>query len=205
VKVGKTLVGTSLALILIVLAAAPGSLRAQTASNRIPQQIIVNGQPANGAFVKNASGGVQSYKCTSPQAYTIPGGGSSGWACYDQATSTYLLSALPPTQVPPVQTQAPVQPAPLPQARVYNSPYPPSPGYRLVPRARLGKVKIETKIKNGSIYVDGGLAGATRKLKTFSIAAGNHDIELRDSTGHTAFKQTVQVIPGRTVEIRPTI
>jgi hypothetical protein len=63
-------------------------------------------------------------------------------------------------------------------------------------------VKIDTKIKNGSIYVDGGFAGATGKLKKFSLTTGNHDIEVRDSTGHAVLKERVQVLAGRTVEIR---
>jgi hypothetical protein len=202
VKFGKTLFGISLALILIVGAAVPGSLRAQIGPTRIPQQIIVNGQQANGAYVRSAAGGVQSYKCPSPQPYTTPDGASHGWACYDQATATYLLSALPPAQS---QAQAqPLSPLP-PQAPVYNSPYSNYPNYRYPPRTRMGTVKIDTKIKNGSVYVDGGLAGATRKLKKFSITAGNHDIELRDSAGHTALKERVQVIAGKTVEIKSAI
>jgi hypothetical protein len=164
--------------------------------NRIPQQIIVNGHPANGAYVKNAAGGLQSYTCPSPQPYTTPDGASSGWTCYDQATGTYLLSALPPSQ-PQAQLQ--------PQPRVDTIPYSRYPNYGFPPRVRMGKVKIDTKIKNGTIYVDGGLAGVTRKLKNFSITEGNHDIELRDSTGHTALKERVQVIAGRTVEIRSAI
>jgi hypothetical protein len=202
VKFGKILFGISLELILIVGAGTPGSLRAQTGPNRIPQQIIINAQQANGAYVRSASGGVQSYRCPSPQPYTTPDGAARGWACYDQSSATYLLNALPPAQ-----SQAQAQPLPPlpPQAPVYNSPYSNYPNYGFAPRIRMGKVKIDTKIKNGSVYVDGGLAGATRKLKKFSIAAGNHDIELRDSTGHTAFKERVQVIAGRTVEIKSAI
>jgi hypothetical protein len=202
VKFEKTLFGISLSLILIVGAAAPGSLRAQIAPNRVPQQIIVNGQQANGAYVTSASGGVQSYRCPSPQSYTTPDGASHGWACYDQVTATYLLSALPPAQL---QAQAqPLPPLPT-QAPVYNGSYSNYPNYGYPPRTPMGKVKIDTKIKNGKVYVDGGLAGETRKLKKFSITAGNHDIELRDSTGHTTLKERVQVIAGRTVEIKSAI
>jgi hypothetical protein len=209
VKVGKILFGTSLALILIVAAATQGFSQAQTVPNRIPQQIIVNGQAANGAYVKNPAGGVQSYRCPSPQPYTTPDGASSGWACYDQATATYLLSALPPAQSqtqarePAPLPQVQREPAPLPQARVYNPSISNYPNYGYPPRSNMGNVKIDTKIKNGSIYVDGGFAGATGKLKKFSITAGSHDIELRDSTGHTALTERVQVIAGRTVEIKP--
>jgi len=85
----------------------------------------------------------------------------------------------------------------------YYSPYTYYPAYGYTPRASMGNVKIDTKIKNGTIYVDGGYAGATGKLKKFSLTTGNHDIELRNSASHTVLKERVQVIPGRTVEIKP--
>jgi hypothetical protein len=85
----------------------------------------------------------------------------------------------------------------------YYGPYNYYPGYGYAPRPSMGNVKIDTKIKNGMIYVDGGYAGETGKLKKFPLTTGNHDIELRDSASHTVLKERVQVIPGRTVEIKP--
>jgi hypothetical protein len=83
----------------------------QTAPNRIPQLIIVNGQQVNGAFVPSVNGGMQSFTCPTPQEYVTADGASRGWACYDAATGVYLLNALPPApqpvQQPPVVYQAP--------------------------------------------------------------------------------------------------
>ena len=73
----------------------------------------------------------------------------------------------------------------------------------LAPRSNLGEVKIVTKAKDESIYVDGGYAGVTGKLKHFELSPGNHDIELRDPSGRTIFQQRVQVIMDKTIEIRP--
>jgi PEGA domain len=70
------------------------------------------------------------------------------------------------------------------------------------PRANTGEVKIVTQIKDAPIYVDGGYAGVTGKLKHFDLPPGNHDIELRDPSGHTIYQERVQVILGRTTEIR---
>ena len=78
------------------------------------------------------------------------------------------------------------------------------PGYGYAPRANTGEVKIDTKIKDGAIYVDNGFAGATQKLKKFWLTIGNHDIEVRDSTGHPVFKERVQVLADQTVNIKPT-
>ena len=62
-------------------------------------------------------------------------------------------------------------------------------------------MKIETAVKGESIFVDGGYAGLTGKLKKFSLSPGNHFIEVRDPSGRDVFENTVRVLNGRTVEI----
>ena len=68
--------------------------------------------------------------------------------------------------------------------------------------ARGGDVKIDTHLKDASVYVDGGFAGTTGKLKHFGLQPGNHDIEVRNTAGQTLFKDRVQVIAGKTVDIK---
>lgn len=75
------------------------------------------------------------------------------------------------------------------------------PRYYYGPRA--GEVKIDTKIKGNSIYVDGGFAGVTGKLKKFPLRPGNHNIEVRDRSGHAFYQERVHVIPGKTIKIHP--
>ena len=65
-----------------------------------------------------------------------------------------------------------------------------------------GDVKIETHMKGGSIYVDGGYAGETTKLKKFSLRPGNHDVEVRDAAGNAVFHERVQVLVGKTTDIK---
>src|SRR5215470_3202790 len=65
--------------------------------NRIPQQVIINGQRVNGAYVAAANGVMQTFTCSAPQQYVIPDSASQGWACFDQATNVGLLNALPPS------------------------------------------------------------------------------------------------------------
>jgi len=64
-----------------------------------------------------------------------------------------------------------------------------------------GQVKIVTQNKDAQVYVDGGYAGTAGKLKKFRLAPGQHDIELRDSSGKTLHGEKVTVLPGRTVDI----
>jgi len=107
-------------------AQAPASHAAP--QNRIPQQIIINGQTVNGAWVQAANGGMQAYTCPNPEQYATPDGASHGWACYDAASSVWLLNALPPAQAaqpaPQVAPPAPpVAPPVVPQSTVvYQTP-----------------------------------------------------------------------------------
>src|SRR5215471_15924627 len=75
-------------------------------------------------------------------------------------------------------------------------------GPSYVVRPNTGEVKLETRMKDASVYVDGGFAGFAGKLKKFGLAPGNHDIALRDSNGAMLFQERVQVIRDRTTEIK---
>jgi hypothetical protein len=57
-------------------------------------------------------------------------------------------------------------------------------------------------MKGGSIYVDGGFAGETTKLKKFALRPGNHDIEVRDASGYTIYRERVNVLAGKTTDIK---
>jgi hypothetical protein len=97
----------------------PAAQTAPSVQNRIPQQIIINGQTVNGAYVPAANGGMQSYTCPNPQEYVTPEGASRGWACFDSTTNVWLLNALPPSQA-----QATPQPAPQAAPALPSAPPP---------------------------------------------------------------------------------
>jgi hypothetical protein len=75
------------------------------------------------------------------------------------------------------------------------------PLYLAAPFPRSGDIKIHAGIKGESIYVDGGFAGLTGKLKKFSLQPGNHQIEIRDAEGRVMYRNTIRVISGQTVDI----
>src|SRR5215468_4305430 len=93
---------------------------------------------------------------------------------------------------------------PFPAYRAYYGPgwyyYYPRPAYVVGPAT--GQVKIDTKAKNDIVYVDGGYIGTTHDMKKFSLRPGNHDIEVRDPAGQSLFHQKVQVLIGKTVDIK---
>src|ERR1051326_846453 len=66
-----------------------------------------------------------------------------------------------------------------------------------------GKVKIVTNLKGNSIYVDGGFAGYTGKLKKFDLRPGPHQIEVRDKSGHAFYAERINVLMGKTLDIHP--
>jgi hypothetical protein len=75
-----------------------------------------------------------------------------------------------------------------------------APGYAMGPG--VGEVKIDSHLKEATVYVDGGYVGPIGKFKRFGLKPGNHDIEMRDVTGRVVFNERVQVLVDRTVEIR---
>src|SRR5688572_8388828 len=100
---GIAIVGT------LALSPSAAFSQVQATPTRIPQQIVINGQMASGAYVTGVGGQLQSFTCPSPQQYTTADGNSQGWACYEQTTGVWLLNAVAPApQAVPVAPSAPV-------------------------------------------------------------------------------------------------
>lgn len=87
-----------------------------------------------------------------------------------------------------------------PYAYGWGYPY----GYEYGPAKRTGEVKLEDVAKDAMVYVDGAYAGTAGKLKHFQLTTGNHNIELRDPSGHTFHQEKINVLPGKTLEIHGT-
>lgn len=64
-----------------------------------------------------------------------------------------------------------------------------------------GDVKIVTEVKGDSIFVDGGYAGLTGKLKKFPLRPGTHTIAVKDPDGRPVFRQRVEVLLGKTTKV----
>ena len=105
---------------LVLVLSAQGFAQVQSVQNRIPQQVIINGQRVNGSHVIAPNGGMQTFTCPDPQQYVTPDGAAQGWACFDQATGVWLLNALPLSPQPVQQVPAPVQQQP--PAVIYQQP-----------------------------------------------------------------------------------
>ena len=67
-----------------------------------------------------------------------------------------------------------------------------------------GEVKLETKVKDAEVFINGSYAGTTHQNKTMHLRPGNYKIEIREG-GSTAFAQDVYVTAGKTLKLYPEL
>ena len=68
--------------------------------------------------------------------------------------------------------------------------------------AGMGKVKINTQLKDAQVFVDGAYAGTTSQVKDMWLKAGVHNIEVRVA-GHPKYAERLYVLSGKTLKISP--
>src|ERR1700730_12527094 len=61
-------------------------------------------------------------------------------------------------------------------------------GYEAYPNS--GEVKLDTKVKDAEVFINGAYAGTTHDNKTMHLRPGNYNIEIRES-GHTQYSEKV--------------
>ena len=92
----------------------------------------------------------------------------------------------------------PVFYAPAPFWATYWGPGP----YYAYPNA--GEVKLDTKVKDAQVFIDGAFAGTTKENKTMHLRPGSYNIEIREG-GQTQFAQQVYVAAGKTIHLQPEL
>ena len=68
----------------------------------------------------------------------------------------------------------------------------------------LGEVKIDTKSKNGEVFVNGAFAGSTKDARTMHLVQGTYNIEVRQS-GAPVLNEQVFVTAGKTIHLHPAL
>jgi len=81
----------------------------------------------------------------------------------------------------------------------YYGPY----GYAYERAPISGGVKVDTKMKDAGVYVDGSFAGTVGELKTFQLRPGEHNIDVRTHDGNSFYQERINVIAGKTIKIVP--
>jgi hypothetical protein len=67
-----------------------------------------------------------------------------------------------------------------------------------------GQVKLDTKIKEAEVFINGNYAGTVGQLKTIMMRSGKYDISVR-AAGRTPFEQQVYVVAGKTLKLQPDL
>jgi hypothetical protein len=68
----------------------------------------------------------------------------------------------------------------------------------------LGEVRLDTRVKNAEVFVDGAYAGTAGKLKSMWLRPGAHDLDVRAPNGER-FAQRIYVLTGKTIRVRPAL
>lgn len=92
----------------------------------------------------------------------------------------------------------PVVYAPAPFWATYWGPNP----YYSYPNA--GEVKLDTKVKDAQVFINGAYAGTTKDNKTMHLRPGSYNIEIREA-GQTQFAEQVYVAAGKTIHLQPEL
>lgn len=67
-----------------------------------------------------------------------------------------------------------------------------------------GQVKLDTKVKDAQVFINGAFAGTTKDNKTMHLRPGSYNIEIREN-GTTPFSQQVYVATGKTLHLHPEL
>jgi hypothetical protein len=67
-----------------------------------------------------------------------------------------------------------------------------------------GQVKLDTKVKDAGVFINGAYAGTTHQNKSMYLRAGTYNIEIREA-GSVRFTEKVYVIAGKTLHLHPEL
>jgi len=66
-----------------------------------------------------------------------------------------------------------------------------------------GEVKLDTKVKDAGVYINGAYAGTTHDNKTMHLRPGQYNIEIRGYG--RPFTERVYVVAGKTLHLHPEL
>ena len=75
-------------------------------------------------------------------------------------------------------------------------------GYYAHPNA--GEVKLDTKVKDAQVFINGAYAGTTHDNKHMYLRAGSYNLEIREA-GRVQYAERIYVVPGKTLHLHPEL
>ena len=70
--------------------------------------------------------------------------------------------------------------------------------------ANFGEVKIDTKVKDDELFINGAFAGTTKESKTLHLRLGTYNIEVKH-LGESVLNERVYVAAGKTLHLHPAV
>ena len=68
----------------------------------------------------------------------------------------------------------------------------------------LGEVKLDTKVRDAQVFINGAYSGTTHENRTMRLRPGTYNIEIREGS-QTPFSQKIFVVAGKTMHLRPVL
>jgi hypothetical protein len=75
-------------------------------------------------------------------------------------------------------------------------------GYYATPYS--GEVKLDTKVKDAGVFINGAYAGTTHQNKSMHLRPGTYTIEIKEA-GRTRYAEKVYVVAGKTLHLQPEL
>jgi hypothetical protein len=67
-----------------------------------------------------------------------------------------------------------------------------------------GEVKLDTKVKDAQVFINGAYAGTTHETKSMHLRPGSYNVEIREA-GRTQYAEKVYVVAGKTLHLHPEL
>jgi hypothetical protein len=67
-----------------------------------------------------------------------------------------------------------------------------------------GEVKLDTKVKDAQVFINGAFAGTTHQNKSMHLRPGSYNIEIREA-GRIAYNEKVYVVADKTLHLHPEL
>lgn len=78
------------------------------------------------------------------------------------------------------------------------------PGYWGYVHPYAGEVKLDTKVKDAQVFINGSYAGTTHQNKTMHLRPGSYKLEIREG-GRTQYAETIYVVADKTLHLHPEL
>jgi hypothetical protein len=67
-----------------------------------------------------------------------------------------------------------------------------------------GEIKLDTKVKDAQVFINGAYAGTTHENKSMYLRPGSYNIEIKEA-GRTPYAEKIYVVAGKTLHLHPEL